>query len=295
MTGTVRRLVLVLGDQLTLNSPALKGLDPARDRVLMIEAPGEATGVWSHKARIALFISAMRHFRDALREAGYAVEYVSLDDSDEPTLTGRLAQQLQRWQPEVLRLLEPGEWRLQQGIAATATDAGVALQWLDDTHFLCSRADFARWAGPYRGSLRMEYFYREMRRLHRVLIDHEAAKPDQPEGGLWNYDADNRQGYPKRGPGLIPPPEVFEPDALTREVLAEVERRFPNHPGSLAQSRPRLCLFQTTRWPCACQRFHALRPEKFGSLWHPASGEQRVPGFDHRNRAAHLSDFHLSK
>ena len=234
MTGTVRRLVLVLGDQLTLNSPALKGLDPARDRVLMIEAPGEATGVWSHKARIALFISAMRHFRDALREAGYAVEYVSLDDSDESTLTGRLAQQLQRWQPEVLRLLEPGEWRLQQGIAATATDAGVALQWLDDTHFLCSRADFARWAGPYRGSLRMEYFYREMRRRHRVLIDHEAAKPDQPEGGLWNYDADNRQGYPKRGPGLIPPPEVFEPDALTREVLAEVERRFPNHPGSLA-------------------------------------------------------------
>lgn len=235
MSGTPRRLVLVLGDQLTLDSPALQGLDPARDRVLMIEAPGEATQVWSHKARIALFLSGMRHFRDALREAGHAVDYVSLDDSDEPTLAGRLAQQLQRWRPDVLRLLEPGEWRLQQDITATARDAGVALQLLDDTHFLCSRAEFLRWANPYRGSLRMEYFYREMRRRHRVLLDREAATPDQPEGGQWNYDADNRKGYPKRGPGLIPPPEAFEPDALTREVLAEVERRFPDHPGSLAQ------------------------------------------------------------
>ncbi len=235
MTDRPRRLVLVLGDQLTLDSPALKGLDVAHDRVLMIETPGEATEVWSHKARITLFLSGMRHFRDALREAGYAVDYVSLTDSDEPTLTGRLAQQLRRWRPDILCLLEPGEWRLQQGIAATARDASVTLQWLDDTHFLCSRADFARWADPYRGSLRMEYFYREMRRRHRVLIDREATKPDQPEGGQWNYDADNRKGYPKRGPGLIPPPEAFEPDALTREVMADVERLFPDHPGSIAR------------------------------------------------------------
>ena len=94
MTSAVRRLVLVLGDQLTLDSPALVGLDAQRDRVLMIEAPGEATGVWSHKARIALFLSGMRHFRDALREAGFTVDYIKLDDCLEPTLVGRLARQL---------------------------------------------------------------------------------------------------------------------------------------------------------------------------------------------------------
>ncbi len=234
MTDTVRRLVLVLGDQLTLDSPALADLEPGRDRVLMIEAPGEATWVWSHKARIALFLSGMRHFRDALREAGFAVEYLSLDDSDEPTLVGRLAEQLARSRPDILRLLEPGEWRLQQSITATAHNSGVALQLLDDPHFLCSRADFARWSGKYSGSLRMEYFYREMRRQRRVLIDRDAAKSDQPEGGQWNYDAENRKGYPQRGPGLIPPAETFEPDALTREAMADVERLFPDHPGSLA-------------------------------------------------------------
>jgi deoxyribodipyrimidine photolyase-related protein len=226
--------VLVLGDQLTLASPALADFDPACDRVLMIEASGEATVVWSHRARIALFISAMRHFRDALRAAGFEVDYLGLDDSDETSLAGRLTQQLARLRPEALRLLEPGEWRLQQDITAAARDAGVTLHLLDDPHFLCSRADFARWAGKYPGGLRMEFFYREMRRRHGVLLDQIASKAGEPEGGCWNYDAENRKGYPKAGPGLIPPPETFEPDALTREVLAEVARRFPDHPGSLA-------------------------------------------------------------
>ena len=234
MRNPLRRLVLVLGDQLTLASPALADWDPACDRVLMIEAPGEATVVWSHRARIALFISAMRHFRDALRAAGFGVDYVGLGDSDEPTLADRLAQQLARLRPQTLRLLEPGEWRLQQDITAVARDAGVTLHLLDDPHFLCSRADFARWAGKYAAGLRMEFFYREMRRLHGVLLDKTTSKVGEPEGGQWNYDAENRKGYPKAGPGLIPPPETFEPDALTREVFAEVERRFPDHPGALA-------------------------------------------------------------
>jgi len=235
MSHPVRQLVLVLGDQLGLDSPALAELDPSQDRVLMIEAPGEARWVWSHKARIALFIAAMRHCRDALRERGLVVEYIGLEDSDEPTLVGRLAEQLQRLRPEGLSLLEPGEWRLQQDITGAAREAGVPLRLIEDPHFLCSRADFARWAGKYRktdkSSLRMEYFYRDMRRRHRVLLD--ATDADQPEGGQWNYDADNRKGYPKGGPGLIPPPEFFEPDALTRVALADVVRLFADHPGSL--------------------------------------------------------------
>ncbi len=131
-------------------------------------------------------------------------------------------------------MLEAGEWRLQQDIAEAAKAAAVPLHTLDDTHFLCSRADFARWAMKYDkppggGSLRMEYFYREMRRKHRVLLN----EGGDPEGGQWNFDADNRKGYPKAGPGLIPPPEFFEHDALTREVFAEVEQRFGDHPGTL--------------------------------------------------------------
>lgn len=226
----MRTLILVLGDQLSHTSPALLGLDPDHDAVLMIEAPGEATHVWSHKARIAIFLAAMRHFRDELRRKQVPLHYVELVAEGEPGgLLERLASALARLRPERLKLVEAGEWRLQQGIEGVARAAGVDLQTVDDTHFLCSRADFRRWAGTGRRTLRMEFFYREMRREHRVLLD-AAGKP---EGGRWNFDAENRKRWPKSGPGLIPPPEGFAPDATTGDVLALVESRFAEHQGSL--------------------------------------------------------------
>ncbi|MEQ1682361.1 MAG: cryptochrome/photolyase family protein [Burkholderiaceae bacterium] len=252
-----RTLVLVLGDQLSHASAALAGLDPELDAVLMIEAPGEATHVWSHQARIALFLSAMRHFRDELRERGFTVHYIALGDSPCTDLPGRLREQLQGLRPSTLRLTEAGEWRLQQDIAAVANETGVALRVLDDTHFLCSRADFTRWSSKYGRQLRMEFFYREMRRELRVLLDADG----QPEGGQWNFDADNRKAYPKAGPGLIPSAEAFEPDALTRHVFDEVRTRFAGHPGSL----------QSFMWPVtrtqallALQTFIEARLPTFG-------------------------------
>jgi deoxyribodipyrimidine photolyase-related protein len=234
MTRTVRTLALVLGDQLSADNPALQSMDPTHDRVLMIEAPGEGRHVWSHKARITIFLSAMRHFRNELCGRGFEVHYISLaDHPDLPGLPERLSRALAELKPQQLRLAEPGEWRLEQAIMQTAAQAGVPLRLLDDPHFLCSRADFARWAARYRGSLRMEFFYREMRRRHRVLLDQNGKDEGEPEGGRWNFDADNRKGYPKAGPGLIPPPWSAQPDAITREVIAEVESRFADHPGSL--------------------------------------------------------------
>ena len=258
MSGTLRNLVLLLGDQLSPSSPALHGFDAARDAVLMIEAPGEATHVWSHKARIAIFLSAMRHRCDELRAAGATVHYVALDAAGEPDgLPERLAAALRRLRPACLRLVEAGEWRLERDIATAARDASVILQAIDDTHFLCSRADFVRWAGSGRKQLRMEFFYREMRRRHGVLLDADGG----PEGARWNFDAENRKGWPKTpagraGPGLIAPPEAFAPDDITREVIALVERRFPEHPGALdafawpvtrSQALEALHVFVTTR------------------------------------------------
>ena len=104
----------------------------------------------------------------------------------------------------------------------------LALRVLPDTHFLCSTEDFARWAGRGK-SLRMEAFYRRMRVRHGVLMRDDG----EPEGGRWNFDEDNRGAYPRAGPGPIPPPARFEPDAITREVAVQVGRRFADHPGSL--------------------------------------------------------------
>lgn len=223
----VRTLALVLGDQLSHANPALEGLDARRDRVLMIEAPGEATHVWSHKARIALFLAAMRHFAAELEARRVPLTYLRLDDDDEPALVARFAAQLDALRPERVSVCEPGEWRLLAALQDACARRRIPLDVLPDTHFLCSREEFAAWAGESR-TLRMEFFYRAMRRRHRVLMHGNA-----PEGGTWNYDRENRAGFGRSGPGAIPAPRAFPADGITRTVLAEVAARFPHHPGSL--------------------------------------------------------------
>ena len=228
-TPPLRRLVLVLGDQLWLDNPALVGLDRQRDAVLMIESDGEARAVWNHKARIALFLSAMRHFAVALRARGWPVLYERLAfDSPPLKFQEQLARRLRALRPQTLEYCEPGDWAMAQDLQNTAQALGVRAVVHPDPHFLCSIGQFAQWARGRR-ELRMEFFYRDMRRRHRVLLE-----PDgQPTGGHWNFDADNRAGYPRSGPGPIPEPTRFAPDAITLEVFDLIQRRYTGHPGRL--------------------------------------------------------------
>ncbi len=223
-------MVLILGDQLSFEQGALAEFDPAQDVIVMIEAASEGMAVWSHKARIALFLSAMRHFALEIGQRGWPFIYLKLDDPLPGDFAARLASVLAHHQPLALYVTEPGEWRMQSLIEDVCHTAATPLRVIDDNHFLCSRSAFADWARGKR-ELRMENFYRRMRVQHAILMD-----GDQPEGGSWNYDAENRSAYPKRtGPGAIPAPAHFSPDALTREVIATVESEFADHPGSTAE------------------------------------------------------------
>ncbi len=225
--GKVRNLVLVLGDQLDAASTAFEDFDPQQDRVLMIEASGEAQHVWSHKARIALFLSAMRHFAAELRAHGLHVDYVPLAGNPHASLLDSLDAKIVALAPQKLVLVEPGEWRLERGIEAVAARRDVPLAIRDDLHFLVSRHEFAEWTKG-RKVLLLETFYRFARQRTGHLM--EAGKP---AGGAWNYDRENRGAFGKSGPGRVPPPPRFKPDKITRDALDEVARRFPDHPGSL--------------------------------------------------------------
>ncbi|GIV11292.1 MAG: cryptochrome/photolyase family protein [Fimbriimonadales bacterium] len=224
----MRHLILILGDQLDRSSAALDGFDPTCDAVWMAEVAEEATHVWSHKARIAIFLSAMRHYRDWLRQQGYTVHYHALDDpQNQGSFASELTRTVKQHQPQTLVVVEPGEWRVLQSLKQTAQQLGVPLEIRPDRHFLMSIDEFKRHAAG-RKQLRLEFFYREMRQRTGILMEGK-----QPVGGAWNYDASNRQAFGKQGPGLVPRPISFAPDALTQEVIRLVETRFPHHPGSL--------------------------------------------------------------
>jgi deoxyribodipyrimidine photolyase-related protein len=225
-----RHLVLILGDQLSLDNPALEDFDSTQDAIVMAEVSHEATQVWSHKARIVLFLSAMRHFYEALVHqypSGLQGGYLKLDEHSFATLKDAWAQQISLLKPQKVIVCEPGEYRLEQDLIALCKEMNTELVVRDDTHFMCSKADFIHWAKANK-QLRMEFFYRKMRQKYDVLM-----QGDEPVGGAWNYDAENRKTFGKAGPQNLPEAPQVSIDRLTQEVIDTIDAHFPNHPGSL--------------------------------------------------------------
>jgi deoxyribodipyrimidine photolyase-related protein len=225
----IRNLVLVLGDQLDEASSAFDGFDAAKDMVWMAEVAEESEHVWSAKQRVAVFLSAMRHFAKDLKVRQWPLTYTELDAPDNSgTLGAVLTADIARLQPTGLVMTAPGDWRVLQAIRAVAVAAALPLDLRDDRHFFTTVRDFAAHIKG-RKQLRLEYWYRELRQKNGILM--EGGKP---EGGQWNFDADNRESFGKAGPVNVPPPTRFKIDAITQEVIALVNTRFAAHPGTLA-------------------------------------------------------------
>jgi deoxyribodipyrimidine photolyase-related protein len=225
---SVRNLIVIFGDQLDRDAAVFDDFDKSKDAVWMAEVEHESKHVWSHKQRIAIFLSAMRHFRVALKNDGFRVEYAQLDDRKRTnTLYERLGIDLRSLNPSRVVATQPGEWRVLDALQKICKDKDVALEIKQDTHFFTTAKDFRDHAIG-RKSLRMEYFYRELRKRFDVLMD-----VSKPEGGDWNYDKENRENFGKDGPRDPHKGPCFKPDAITKEVIDLVKERFSDHPGSL--------------------------------------------------------------
>jgi deoxyribodipyrimidine photolyase-related protein len=223
----VTLLVPILGDQLSHGLASLRGANPADTVILMMEVAEETTYVRHHKAKIVLILSAMRHFADELREAGWTVDYVRLDDPENKgSFTGEVGRALERHEASAIRIVEAGEWRVSQAIQGWSGRFGVPVEVLGDDRFICPLPDFFAWAASRR-ELVMESFYRQQRRRTGLLMEPDGT----PTGGQWNFDKDNRAPPPKERP--LREPKRFAPDAITQEVIALVEGRFRHHFGTL--------------------------------------------------------------
>ncbi|KIT14505.1 cryptochrome/photolyase family protein [Jannaschia aquimarina] len=218
----VKRLILVLGDQLSDDLSALREGDKETDIVVMAEVRSETDYVAHHPKKIAFLFAAMRKHAERLRADGWDVRYSRLDDTENTqSIPGELIRYADETGAEEVLATEPGEFRLIDALE----ECPIPVHLFPDDRFLCSHAEFEAWAEG-RKELRMEWFYREMRRKTGLLME-----GDKPAGGKWNYDAENRKP-PKEG--LDPSgPMKFTPDKTVQEVLDLVAAQFGNRYGSL--------------------------------------------------------------
>ena len=219
-------LILILGDQLSHRLSALEGADKDNDLVVMAEVHSEASYTNHHKKKLVFIFSAMRHFARELEEDGWRVHYQRYHpDNPAQSIEQVIAELVRKYQPERVITTECGEWRLHEQISRWHKTLGIPVEIRPDTRFVCAINEFARWAYGKK-QLRMEFFYREMRKKTGLLMT-----PDgQPEGGHWNFDADNRKKWTGKPPA--PTPFREEPDTITTEVIELVNEHFSEHFGT---------------------------------------------------------------
>ena len=229
------RLILILGDQLSRDISSLRSARKTADVIVMGELADEASYVKHHKKKIAFVFSAMRHFAAELEKAGFNVDYQYYDQKGAASSFKALVRAAAKKHGGARVIVtEPGEHRLMDDMRGWEKALRIPVEIREDDRFICSHAEFRQWAEG-RKTLRMEYFYREMRRKTGLLMDGE-----DPAGGQWNYDKENRK--PADADLFMPAIKSVRPDATTKEALALVAERFSGHFGDLEPFR-----FATTR------------------------------------------------
>ena len=212
-----------MGDQLTEDISSLRELDPGKDVIIMAEVLGEASYVAHHPKKIILIFSAMRSFSDKLRSVGYRVEDSFFDDpQNTQSLSGELIRRAEQFKCSKITVTQPNEWRVIEDLS----NVPLTVEFKEDNRFISRISEFKNWAEG-RKQLRMEYFYRDMRRKTGLLMDGE-----KPVGGKWNYDQENRKPAPDSV--LHTGPKCFSNTEHTKSVINLVSERFSENFGNIA-------------------------------------------------------------
>ena len=204
--------IWILGDRLTKKQLCL---EHNRDRqqqtpVILIESGNYARQRPYHQQKLVSIWSAMRHFAEELKADGWQVTYEIAADFVTP-----LKSWIDRHQITELQITTPCDRPFKKLIQNLDLDCQITF--LADRHFLWSSEEFITWAKS-RNRLLMEDFYREGRKRFGILMN-----GNQPVGGKWNYDRQNRK--PPKKTLQTPEPLTFEPDDITQTVIDWVKQQ----------------------------------------------------------------------
>lgn len=215
---------IILPDQLNLEISSLQGASK-NDLIFISENSLDLSTIKFHKKRIAFNLSAMRHFSKELEKAGYDVLYKYRKTKQLTTLSHEIKNLINDYEPEAVTITAPSEYRVLKEIEELAKEISTTLDIKQDDHFLCSTSEFKEWS-KNKKALRMENFYRYMRKKHNILMYDK-----EPEGGKWNFDSQNRQTPDSKL--KIPASFNARPDKISNEVIKLVETEFADHFGDI--------------------------------------------------------------
>lgn len=203
--------IWILGDQLWDKQAALNSCAEQKQQtpVILIESLRHVQQRPYHKQKLVLVWSAMRHFAQELKQQGWPVTYYEQQED----FAAPLSQWIETHQITELRVMEPSDRPFADLLQSLSLPCPMTL--MPNNHFLWPTQDFIDWAKPRKRWL-MEDFYRESRRRLQILM-----AGDQPVGGRWNFDVENRK--PPKGKLNPPQPLWFAPDAITQTVIQQVQ------------------------------------------------------------------------
>ena len=210
--------VWILGDQLIMNHPALAQAEQGRPRqevvVLMVESEAQFRRMPYHVKKVALLLSAMRHYAEKLRASGFQVDYRIEGNTSKAILN-----HLQEFKPDNFFVMEASSWRGLKFQRSLSADFGIQTVLVPNTQFLTGQYDPLPNI-PADQPIRQEQFYRKMRQHFELLMDDQS----QPIGGQWNFDQKNRKPFPK----MVNTPKLvgFDPDLITQRVIGEVNQTY---------------------------------------------------------------------
>jgi len=199
----MKRIIYIPFDHLHRNFGALKDANPQEDAIAMVESARMTTGRNWHKERLFFLISSARHFSQSLELEGFTVAYVKA----KTTIDG-LDAITKKFKGLPLISAEPSSF----GQFEALEKYGV--NFVDNDFFLTPRPLFTQWASGQKSYL-MENFYRKQRMRLNILMEGQ-----NPVGGSWNFDKENRLPPPKNyeGPAYL----EHARDKIDIEVAAEI-------------------------------------------------------------------------
>lgn len=195
-------LRLILGDQLNAQHSWFSEVRPDVVYALM-EVRTETDYVAHHIQKVAAIFLAMRHFAEELRNRGHIVEYFTLDHpQNQQSFSGNVKLLCQKYPIGLIQYQEPDEYRVDKMLNALTDELRLPVQMVSSEHFLAKRSSLSEVFAGKKMYL-LETYYRYFRKKYNILID----KDGQPEGGRWNYDAENRKPFPRNH--VPPAPLLF--------------------------------------------------------------------------------------